>query len=120
MKFKGIFILLAFASMLLVGCKKDENGTISTADNPGQKTVIVYGAPWCSSCEGLKEQLNDNNIEFQSQNTDNSDVDQALKAKLVNGGFINEGEDYPIPVVEVDGEILFASQANLANIQARL
>lgn len=120
MKYRILSVLLVFA-LAFTSCKKeDENGTISTADNPGQKTVVVYGAPWCSNCENLKGQLNDNNIEYQSQNTDNSDVDAALKTKLVNGGFINQGEDYPIPVAEVDGEILYGQDANLTKIQEKL
>lgn len=119
MKLKSLFILLLVATTFMA-CKKDDEGTLSTADNPGQKTVIVYGAPWCSSCENLKNQLNDNNIEFENPNTDEASVDSELRAKLVAGGFINEGEDYPIPVVEVDGQILFAQDANLAGIQAEL
>lgn len=123
MKFKSIFIL--FALMLtFASCDKETtstaDGTPSTADNPGQKSVVVYGAPWCSSCENLKASLNTNNIVFQAQNTDEADVDAALTTKLVNGGFINAGEDYPIPVSEVDGEILFGNESNLATIQSRL
>jgi glutaredoxin len=122
MKIKSIFILFTLV-LFLAGCKEEttnENGTISTANVSGQKTVIVYGAPWCSSCENLKTSLNSNNISFEAQNTDNADVDAVLTSKLVNGGFINAGEDYPIPVSEVDGEILFGSESNLATIQSRL
>jgi hypothetical protein len=122
MKIKSIFSLIALV-LSFASCKEEtthEDGTISTADTSGQKSVVVYGAPWCSSCENLKTSLNSNNISFESQNTDNSDVDAALTTKLVNGGFINEGEDYPIPVSEVDGEILFGSESNLATIQSRL
>jgi hypothetical protein len=122
MKIKSIFILFALV-LSFASCKEEttnEDGTISTADTSGQKSVVVYGAPWCSSCENLKTSLNSNDISFEAQNTDNSDVDAALTTKLVNGGFINDGEDYPIPVAEVDGEILFAGEANLATIQSRL
>ena len=119
MKLKSLFILL-LAATTFMACKKDDDGTLSTADNPGQKTVIVYGAPWCSNCENLKTQLNDNNIEFENPNTDEASVDSELRTKLVNGGFINEGEQYPIPVVEVDGEILFGQDANLAGVQGAL
>ena len=63
-----------------------------------QKTIVIYGAPWCPWCHKVQEYLGEHKIKFKY-----IDVDKDPKAAEA---IVKKSGQTGIPVIEIDKEII--------------
>lgn len=143
MKIKKSFVFILFAALFVfASCKKEE---VTTTDNenateeivaepvgggaddggdgdgggdaePGESTVLVYGADWCGACNSLKSQLDDEGIEYTPKDVDEPEISSECYSLILEAGYEIDGS-YSIPVVKVgDNPVLYGPDVTLENI----
>ncbi len=111
---KEVFILVLCMTLTMIGASHakvyewvDENGVLHMTDTPPpqMKRVTLYGRDACGYTYQMKSQLNQFEIPFIFQSVDDRQNSMYLHSLMDTLGHDKSG--YPLPVIYVNGELLF-------------
>lgn len=111
---KGVFIIVLCMALVMIGTSHakvyewvDENGVLHMTNTPPPhlKRVTLYGRDSCGYTYQMKTQLNSYEIPFIFQSVDNRQTSTYLHSLMDSLG--HNTASYPLPVIYVNGELLF-------------